>query len=118
MRACRFSLSSSPGRAVHPSPRVLSRAHHNTICCWRKTVHVVIRFLHLTVRLFFAGVPKKVPTEHGLVALSGVGFNSSQSQAVFFIDHFCGLCGGGRYVLMEKVSGVWHVRDEHYIWIS
>ena len=24
----------------------------------------------------------------------------------------------GRYVLMEKVSGVWSVRDEHYTWIS
>jgi len=54
----------------------------------------------------------------GLVVLSGVGFNLSQSQAVFYINHFCGLCGGGRYVLMEKVDGVWRVRDEHYVWIS
>jgi hypothetical protein len=61
---------------------------------------------------------RKFPHNMGLVALSGVGFNPSQSQAVFYIDHFCGLCGGGRYVLMEKVSGVWHVRGEHYTWIS
>ncbi len=61
---------------------------------------------------------KKFPRNMGLIVLSGVGFNPSQSQAVFYIDHFCGLCGGGRYVLMEKVHGVWHVRDEHYIWIS
>jgi hypothetical protein len=61
---------------------------------------------------------KKFPRNMGLVALSGVGFNPSQSQAVFYIDHFCGLCGGGRYVLMKKVSGVWRVQDEHYAWIS
>jgi hypothetical protein len=54
----------------------------------------------------------------GLVVLSGVGFNLSESQAVFYIKHFCGLCGGGRYMLMEKVDAVWRVRDEHYVWIS
>ena len=61
---------------------------------------------------------KRFPGNMGLVELSGVGFNPSRSQAVFYINHFCGLCGGGRYVLMEKVDGVWHVRDEHYIWSS
>jgi len=61
---------------------------------------------------------RRFPRNMGLVVLSGVGFNPSRSQAVFYINHFCGLCGGGRYVLMEKVSGVWHVRDEHYTWIS
>jgi len=54
----------------------------------------------------------------GFITLSGVGFNLSRTQAVFYIDHFCGLCGGGRYVLMEKVNGSWRVRDEHYTWIS
>ena len=61
---------------------------------------------------------EKFPRNMGLVVLSGVGFNASKTQAVFYLNHFCGLCGGGRYVLMEKVSGTWHVRDEHYIWIS
>lgn len=61
---------------------------------------------------------EKFPRNMGLVVLSGVGFNSSKTQAVFYINHFCGLCGGGRYVLMEKIGGVWHVRDEHYTWIS
>jgi hypothetical protein len=54
----------------------------------------------------------------GFIALSGVGFNPSRTQAVFYIDYFCGLCGGGRYVLMEKVEGSWRVREEHYTWIS
>jgi hypothetical protein len=61
---------------------------------------------------------KRFPHNLGMVALSGVGFNPTRNQAVFYIDHFCGLCGGGRYVLTEKVDGSWRVRDEHYTWIS
>ena len=61
---------------------------------------------------------EKFPRNMGLVVFSGVGFNRSKTQAVFYINHFCGLCGGGRYVLMEKVNGVWRLKDEHYIWIS
>jgi hypothetical protein len=61
---------------------------------------------------------KEFPHNLGFIVLSGVGFNPSRTQAVFYIDHFCGLCGGGRYVLMEKVDGTWRVRDEHSTWIS
>jgi hypothetical protein len=61
---------------------------------------------------------QKFPQNLGLVALSGAGFNPSHTQSVFYIDHFCGLCGGGRYVLMEKVNGSWRLRDEHYTRIS
>jgi hypothetical protein len=61
---------------------------------------------------------KRFPNNLGYVVLSAVGFNREQTQAVFYIDHFCGLCGGGRYVLMEKVNGSWHVRGERYTWIS
>jgi len=61
---------------------------------------------------------KKFPHNLGFIVLSGVGFNPTRTQAVFYIDHFCGLCGGGRYVLMEKVNGAWLVRGEHYTWIS
>jgi hypothetical protein len=61
---------------------------------------------------------EKFPHNLGLIALSGAGFNLPHTQAVFYIDHFCGLCGGGRYVLMEKVNDSWRVRDEHYTWIS
>ena len=64
------------------------------------------------------GFQEKFPHNLGFIALSGVGFNPSHTQAVFYIDHFCGLCGGGRYVLMEKVKGFWRVQDEHYTWIS
>ena len=61
---------------------------------------------------------KKFPHNLGFITLSGVGFSSTRTQAVFYIDHFCGLCGGGRYVLMEKINGSWRVKGEHYTWIS
>jgi hypothetical protein len=61
---------------------------------------------------------EKFPHSLGYITLSGVGFNPSRTQAIFYIEHMCGLCGGGRYVLMEKVAGTWVVRDEHYTWIS
>jgi hypothetical protein len=61
---------------------------------------------------------EKFPRNMGMVVLSGVGFNPSKTQAVFYIDHFCGLCGCGRFVFMEKIGDAWLVRDEHYIWIS
>ena len=65
-----------------------------------------------------ADFQKRFPNNLGYVVLSAVGFNRDQTQAVFYIDHFCGLCGGGRYALMEKVNGSWQVRAEHYVWIS
>jgi len=61
---------------------------------------------------------KEFPANQGLTVLSGVGFNRDRTQAVFYIDHFCGLCGGGRYVLMTKTDGAWHVKEEHSTWIS
>jgi hypothetical protein len=54
----------------------------------------------------------------GFITLSSIGFNPSRTQAVFYIGHFCGLCGGGGYVLMEKVNGKWKFRDMHSTWIS
>jgi hypothetical protein len=60
----------------------------------------------------------KFPNNMGFIRLSGVGFNRSHTQAVFYIDHFCGLCGSGDYVLMEKVKGRWIVRNMRSLWIS
>ena len=54
----------------------------------------------------------------GYIAVSQPGFNSSKTEAILYIDHFCGLCGGGGYILMRKVSGIWRVVDQHSTWIS
>jgi hypothetical protein len=51
------------------------------------------------------------------VELSAVGFNSAHSEAFFRADHFCGLCGGGGYVLMTKINGEWRVVKWDLSWL-
>jgi hypothetical protein len=58
------------------------------------------------------------PGNHGYITLSNVGFNRDLTEAAFYIDHFCGLCGGGRFVVMQKRDGRWQIKEEHYKWIS
>jgi hypothetical protein len=61
----------------------------------------------------------RFPNSIGRFVVSHVGLNLNKTEALFYIDHFCpGLCGGGAYVLMHKVSGVWHVVDRRATWIS
>jgi hypothetical protein len=58
------------------------------------------------------------PNNFGYIAVSRPGFNFDRTEAIFYIDHFCGLCGGGTYVLMRKVNGVWAVVNQHSTWVS
>ncbi len=60
----------------------------------------------------------RFPNSLGSIAVSRAGVNLGETEAIFYIDHFCGLCGGGRYVLMRKINGNWKVVSEHYTWIS
>jgi hypothetical protein len=60
----------------------------------------------------------RFPNNFGYVAVSQPGFNLSKTEAILYIDYFCGLCGGGGYILMRKVHGVWCVVDQHSTWIS
>jgi hypothetical protein len=60
----------------------------------------------------------RFPNNMGYIAVSRAGFNVNKTEAIFYIDHFCGLCGGGRYVLMRKVNGIWKVQNEHGTWVS
>ena len=55
---------------------------------------------------------------YGYLMFSRVGFNRSLSEAVFYMEHMCGLCGGGRFVLMRKGAGRWVVIREEWTWIS
>jgi hypothetical protein len=52
------------------------------------------------------------------VELSAVGFNSSQTEAFFRADHYCGLCGGGGYAVMRKTEGVWRLVEWDLGWVS
>jgi hypothetical protein len=58
------------------------------------------------------------PGNCGYVELSAVGFDSAHSEAFFRADHFCGLCGGGGYVLMSKSNGKWRVVKWELSWVS
>jgi hypothetical protein len=60
----------------------------------------------------------RFPHNEGYIAVSQGGFNVNKTETIFYIDHFCGLCGGGAYVLMRKVNGTWRVVEEHSTWIS
>jgi hypothetical protein len=60
----------------------------------------------------------RFPNNLGHVAVSRAGLNLDKTEAIFYLDHFCGLCGGGRYVLMRKTMGAWKVVAERYTWIS
>jgi len=53
------------------------------------------------------------------ISISQLGFNFSKTEAILYFDRSCaGLCGGGGYILMRKVDGVWRIVDKHYTWIS
>jgi len=61
----------------------------------------------------------RFPNNLGYFVVSHVGLNLNGTEALLYIDHFCGgLCGGGDYVLMRKVNGVWHVVERHMTWVS
>jgi len=60
----------------------------------------------------------RFPNSFGYIAISRAGLNFNKTEAIFYIDHFCGLCGGGRYVLMRKMNGSWKLVEEHYTWVS
>ena len=61
----------------------------------------------------------RFPNNMGYFAVSHIGLNLNKNEALLYVDRFCpGLCGGGAYVLLHKVNGVWHVVDLHSTWVS
>lgn len=62
---------------------------------------------------------KKYPKSFGLMYFSKVGFNDRHDQAFVYVGRSCGgLCGAGKYVLLNKVNGEWVVTDEQGLWVS
>ncbi len=58
------------------------------------------------------------PHNYGHFVLSAVGFNADQTEALFHVDHVCGLCGHGDDVLLRKVNGRWVIETVAGTWIS
>jgi hypothetical protein len=62
---------------------------------------------------------EKYPNSTGFLRLSRVGFNSDGNEAAFYISKYCdGLCGGGYFVIMEKLNSNWKVVQEVEVWVS
>jgi len=64
-------------------------------------------------------VEQRFPDNLGYFVVSHIGLNLKKNEALLYIERFCaGLCGGGEYVLMRKVNGVWQIVDHHSTWVS
>jgi len=62
---------------------------------------------------------EKYPDANGLISISKVGFNKEKNQAFVEVElTFCGLCGSGDYVLLEKEQGIWKVKEIFNRWVS
>ena len=68
---------------------------------------------------FWVRFYQKYPHSSGLVFFSNIGFNAQHTQAFVYGGYMCdGLCGQGRYFLLEKVNGKWQIIQEQGLWVS
>jgi len=65
-------------------------------------------------KAFFA----RFPSSYGALTFSRVAFNRDLTEALFYTEHLCGLCGEGKFVYMRKTGGKWVVADTVSTWIS
>ena|SRR5438445_728754 len=71
-----------------------------------------------SVALSLGDVSKRFPGSYGYLTFSAVAFSGDLSDALFYTEHICGLCGGGEYVLMRKIEGSWAVINRYGTWVS
>jgi hypothetical protein len=53
------------------------------------------------LQAFFA----RFPSSYGALTFSRVAFNRDLTEAFFYTEHLCGLCGEGKFVYMRKTGG-------------
>ena len=61
---------------------------------------------------------ERFPDSYGALTFSRVAFNRDLTEAFFYTEHLCGLCGEGKFVYMRKTAGKWAVVDAAGTWIS
>ena len=61
---------------------------------------------------------RRFPNSYGMLTFSRVAFNRELTEAFFYTEHLCGLCGEGKFVIMRKTEGKWAVADSAGTWIS
>jgi hypothetical protein len=60
----------------------------------------------------------RFPDSYGALTFSRVAFNRDLTEAFFYTEHLCGLCGEGKFVYMRKTKGKWAVADTAGTWVS
>ena len=61
---------------------------------------------------------ERFPGNYGYLTFTRVGFDRKLTEAVFYTEHVCGLCGEGKYVYMRKLHGKWVIQAVAGTWIS
>jgi hypothetical protein len=62
---------------------------------------------------------KKYPDSGGFYRFSRVGFNQERTQALVFVQNFCGsLCASGNWVRLAKKDGKWVSEERYLSWVS
>jgi hypothetical protein len=61
---------------------------------------------------------ERFPRSYGALTFSRVAFNRDLTEAFFYTEHLCGLCGEGKFVYMQKTAGKWVVAGTASTWIS
>lgn len=73
----------------------------------------------LKSKLYWEGFYKKYPNSQGVMTLSNVGFDSQKKQALVYVSNTRGsLDAIGIYVVLEKQSGIWRVKESYKAWAS
>ena len=60
----------------------------------------------------------RFPGNYGALTFARVAFNRSLTEAFFYTEHLCGLCGEGKFVYMLKTGGKWVVANTASTWVS
>ena len=54
-----------------------------------------------------------------IISYSRIVYNANKTKASFYFENYCaGLCGIGQLVLMEKVDGIWKIKDTITNWVA
>lgn len=60
----------------------------------------------------------RFPNSYGALTFSRIAFSRDLTQAFFYTEHLCGLCGEGKFIYMRKIAGRWVVANTASTWIS
>ena len=62
---------------------------------------------------------KRYPGAFGITFLSRVGFDNTGDSALVYEGTMMNIVGGaGYFILLEKMKGVWTIKDQQMVWIS